>query len=232
MSDDSDGMMNPFEDLAEDGEEEMDDYDEEGEMDMDDMEMDGEEGEQEISEDISDVSSTLSKDKPLPNINLVKPAKQQSNKHVVQLSESESEESDNDLPQAAGDSDDSAKQRKQAKYDASQRKEFEEVQAMTNEEFEQAKLEKFALKAINNKDAIRVRLHEIKQSFYNRLESKKLIKKTGKIPFTEHMTVTHAKPLAISEGAAQLQINDDIKREHAFYNSTRDNVMKAMTVCV
>ena len=34
------------------------------------------------------------------------------------------------------------------------------------------------------------RLKEVKSNFYNRLESAKLIKKQGKIPFTEHMTVS------------------------------------------
>jgi hypothetical protein len=34
------------------------------------------------------------------------------------------------------------------------------------------------------------RLNEIQLNFYNRLESKKLIKKQGKVPFTEHMTIS------------------------------------------
>jgi hypothetical protein len=46
-----------------------------------------------------------------------------------------------------------------------------------------------------NKEEINKRLHEVKQSFYNRLESRKLIKKQGKIPFMEHMTVQHKDPV-------------------------------------
>ena len=79
---------------------------------------------------------------------------------------------------------------------------------------------------------LKKRLHEVKQSFYNRLESKKLIKKSGRIPFTEHMTITNPKPIEISDAAKALQLNDDIKREVAFYNNTRQNVMKAMEVLV
>jgi hypothetical protein len=33
------------------------------------------------------------------------------------------------------------------------------------------------------------RLNEVEKNFYNRLESARLIKKQGHIPFTEHMTV-------------------------------------------
>ena len=77
-------------------------------------------------------------------------------------------------------------------------------------------------------ERIKERLHEIQQNFYNRLESKKLIKKHGKIPFTEHLCLTHKNPAALSESAAALQCNPDLKREIAFYNTTRENVMKGM----
>ena len=51
-------------------------------------------------------------------------------------------------------------------------------------------VEKFGMKAINDEEGMLERLKEIQSSFYNRLESKKLIKKQGKIPFTEHMTIS------------------------------------------
>ena len=51
-------------------------------------------------------------------------------------------------------------------------------------------VEKFGLKAINDEEGMTERLKEVQQNFYNRLESKKLIKKQGKIPFTEHMTIS------------------------------------------
>jgi rRNA-processing protein EBP2 len=77
-----------------------------------------------------------------------------------------------------------------------------------------------------------VRLHEVKQNFYNRLESKRLIKKAGRIPFTEHMTITSGDAIKSADAASSLRINDDIKREIAFYNTTRENVMKGMNILV
>lgn len=99
---------------------------------------------------------------------------------------------------------------------------------MDETEFETYRLKKFGQKAINNEDEIRKRLHEVRQNFYNRLESKKLIKKHGKVPFTEHLCVTNPKKIEVSEGAQSLQVNNDIKREVTFYNTTRENVMKGM----
>jgi type VI protein secretion system component Hcp len=49
---------------------------------------------------------------------------------------------------------------------------------------------KFGLKAINNEEAMTKRLDEVEKNFYNRLESSKLIKKQGRVPFTEHMTIS------------------------------------------
>ena len=66
-----------------------------------------------------------------------------------------------------------------------------DLAAMDEEEFETYRLKKFGQRAINNEDEIKKRLHEVRQNFYNRLESKKLIKKHGKVPFTEHLCVTN-----------------------------------------
>lgn len=46
------------------------------------------------------------------------------------------------------------------------------------------------------------------------------------------MSVTNPKPLELSEAAKSLAINNEIKREVAFYNSTRENVMKSMDILV
>ena len=75
---------------------------------------------------------------------------------------------------------------------------------MSTEQFEKTKLEKFGQRGINNVEAINKRLHEVKQNFYNRLESKKLIKKQGKIPFFEHMSLTNPEAVSISDSAAAL----------------------------
>jgi hypothetical protein len=69
---------------------------------------------------------------------------------------------------------------------------------MSEEEFEKVRLERFGQRAIMDEDRIRERLHEVQQNFYNRLESKRLIKKAGKVPFTEHLTLTHEKPVTLS----------------------------------
>jgi len=49
--------------------------------------------------------------------------------------------------------------------------------------------EKFGYKSINEQEKILKRLNEVEKNFYNRLESARLIKKQGHIPFTEHMTI-------------------------------------------
>jgi len=84
---------------------------------------------------------------------------------------------------------------------------------------------KFAYKGINKTDELLECLSEVKKSFYNRLESARLIKKQGHVPFTEHMSITHKEPVAVPEN---LQVKPEIKREIAFYNTARDNVMQGM----
>ena len=46
------------------------------------------------------------------------------------------------------------------------------------------------------------------------------------------MTIIHKRPVSLGEGAAALDINDDIKREIAFYNGVRENVMSGMQILV
>ena len=69
--------------------------------------------------------------------------------------------------------------------------------------------QKFGLKGINDEAGLEDRLKEVQGSFYNRLESARLIKKQGKIPFTEHMTVAGATVVVPTE----LAVHQDIKRE-------------------
>lgn len=71
----------------------------------------------------------------------------------------------------------------------------------------------FGQRAVNEKERLLARLNEIRLNFYNRLSSQKLIKNTkGRIPFTEHMTVTSDNELTVPEA---LTVHDDIKREIA-----------------
>lgn len=90
--------------------------------------------------------------------------------------------------------------------------------------------EKFGLRGIYERERITTRLNEIRANFYNRLSSQKLINNTkGRIPFSEHMTITSDKALEVPEA---LSVHDDIKREIAFYNMTRENVKKGMEILV
>lgn len=62
----------------------------------------------------------------------------------------------------------------------------EEAEGPTREQI----LEKFAYKGINDSAKMNELLIECQKNFYNRLESAKLIKKQGHIPFTEHMSIS------------------------------------------
>lgn len=88
----------------------------------------------------------------------------------------------------------------------------------------------FGQKAINEVALINARIEEVQKSFYNRLESAKLIKKQGRVPFSEHMTVQGKDLVQIPDQLAA--VHDDIKRELAFFNVTRQNVQAGMQVLV
>ena len=102
---------------------------------------------------------------------------------------------------------------------------------------EEETIQQFGLKAINNEERIKERLEELKANFYNSMASKKLIKKEGRVPFIEHLTVgkrqmiiyylVNDKPVDVPD---TLAVHDDIKRELAFYNMTRENVRKGMEI--
>lgn len=145
----------------------------------------------------------------------------------------EQDQGDSDEKVVEVESEDGEQQERLGTFDVEEEDEHSEESGSDDDiDFEKEKIDKFALKPIMKTEQINKRLHEVKQSFYNRLESKKLIKKQGRIPFTEHMCVTHSDPIAMSEAAKALMINDDIKREVAFYNSSRENVKRAMKFCV
>ena len=68
----------------------------------------------------------------------------------------------------------------------------EEVEQEMSEEVPQQRQapekNNFGLKEINNEERLLERLDEVQKNFYNRLASASLIKKQGRVPFTEHMT--------------------------------------------
>lgn len=66
-------------------------------------------------------------------------------------------------------------------------------------DFQEEVREKFGLRAVNEEAKILERLKEIRANFYNRLSSQKLIKNTkGRIPFSEHMTISKRASLPSS----------------------------------
>ena len=109
--------------------------------------------------------------------------------------------------------------------------ESQDVQEMEKGDFEALKYEKFGQKKVIDDAQLQQRLYEVKKSFYNRLESANLIKKSGRIPFGEHMTV-QGSIKDETEGVDDLEINDDLKRELKFYNQARSSAMKGMEILI
>ena len=204
-------FISPWEDMAEEGEVEMDDYGEEGEEEYGD-----EEGEFEEHDMDAIINSNKEMKNVLKELKNFDEAPQGEEDSLVSDEGAQNEQEDDEEGEVEIDGDLS---------DA-------DLQKMSPEQFKKLKLEKFGQRGINNEDQIKQRLHEIKQNFYNRLESKKLIKKQGKIPFGEHMTLTNPNSASLGDNAQSLQINNDIKREVIFYNNTRENVMKAMQILI
>lgn len=60
---------------------------------------------------------------------------------------------------------------------------------METKDFEKLKFEKFGQRPVVDPKQLKQRLYEVRKSFYNRLESANLIKKEGRIPFSEHMAI-------------------------------------------
>jgi len=58
------------------------------------------------------------------------------------------------------------------------------------QEEEEDEVKHFGQRAVNEEAKMLQRVREMQANFYNRLESKKLIKKQGRVPFTEHMTIS------------------------------------------
>ena len=97
-----------------------------------------------------------------------------------------------------------------------------------SEEFDDDPVEvdaQFKQKPVYKSDELDTKIKSMKNGFYSWLESKQLIKKQGKVPFIEHMTLMHDKPVQLPEGA---QVHDDLKRELVFYNLTLDNAKKGV----
>jgi rRNA-processing protein EBP2 len=83
----------------------------------------------------------------------------------------------------------------------------------------------FTQRSVYNAELLDKLTKTMKDDFYNRLHSKKLIKRQGKVPFVEHMTVVNDSIVALPENAA---VHNDLKRELCFYNLTLQDTKNAI----
>jgi hypothetical protein len=65
-----------------------------------------------------------------------------------------------------------------------------DIEIAAQDEMDDEEIYTFGQRAIYEKERILERIEDIKANFYNRLKEKKLIKKEGRIPFSEHMTIS------------------------------------------
>ena len=70
---------------------------------------------------------------------------------------------------------------------------------------------------------------KLKGQFYNRLNSKRLIKRQGKVPFVEHLSLFGETIVALPENEA---IHKDLKRELCFYNYTLQDAKKGVEMLI
>lgn len=89
------------------------------------------------------------------------------------------------------------------------------------------KYEEFTQKAVYKSDALDASIQALKDGFYSRLDSKKLIKRDGKIPFTEHMAMVNDSIVVLP---ANENVHNDLKRELCFYNLTLLDTKEAMKI--
>lgn len=94
---------------------------------------------------------------------------------------------------------------------------------------EDVKEEDFTQRAVYNAAELDRLTSNLKNDFYNRLNSKKLIKKQGKVPFVEHMGVVSESIVVIPDNDA---IHNDLKRELCFYNLTLQDTKKAVEMLI
>lgn len=87
------------------------------------------------------------------------------------------------------------------------------------------KYEDFTQRGVYDSKGLDSLIEQTKEDFYNRLNSKKLIKRQGKIPFVEHMSVVNDAIVVLPDNAA---VHNDLKRELCFYNLTLQNAQKGI----
>lgn len=85
--------------------------------------------------------------------------------------------------------------------------------------------EDFTQKKVYKSNQLDTLIQNLKDDFYNRLHSKRLIKRQGKVPFVEHMSLINDGIVVLPENEA---IHKDLKRELWFYNLTLQDTKKGI----
>ena len=75
----------------------------------------------------------------------------------------------------------------------------------------------FKLKNVYDKEGLETALKTVQDTFYARLKDAKLVKREGKVPFVEHLSLIGGKEVELPESE---KIHEDLRRELVFYNTT------------
>jgi rRNA-processing protein EBP2 len=96
-------------------------------------------------------------------------------------------------------------------------------------EHETEALEEFGQRNVYKSTELDALTKKLKGQFYNRLNSRKLIKRQGKVPFIEHMSIINETTVVLPENN---QVHKDLRRELCFYNSTLQDTKNAIAMLI
>jgi rRNA-processing protein EBP2 len=94
---------------------------------------------------------------------------------------------------------------------------------------EKGTLEEFGQRNVYNAAGLDALTKKLKKQFYNRLNSRKLIKKQGKVPFIEHMSIINDTTIVLPENNS---VHKDLRRELCFYNATLQDTKNAVAMLI
>ena len=104
--------------------------------------------------------------------------------------------------------------------------ELEEVSGESEEEnIAEEETKEFAQRSVYHSHDLDEITQKLQDQFYNRLNSKKLIKRQGKVPFVEHCSIYNPGIVVLPENDA---VHKDLKRELWFYNLTIQDAKKGI----
>lgn len=107
--------------------------------------------------------------------------------------------------------------------------ESEEHEGELPMQHESGTLEEFGQRNVYNAAGLDALTKKLKKQFYNRLNSRKLIKKQGKVPFVEHMTIINDTTIVLPENNS---VHKDLRRELCFYNATLQDTKNAVAMLI